>query len=265
MALSPQTIREQRFKPSRRGYDPAEVDKFRAEVADALEAAQNEATAMEARAAAAGAPQPEQSPSPAARAGGTPARAERPAPVRPSVDEAETISRTLLLAQRTADETVAQAKAEAERLLADARVQAAAQLEAARAEAEGLVESARQEARRAGESERVRVEGEVQALLARRDFLESDVEHLEQFIAAQRERITEAVAELTNIIQRVPNGLGDLRRPLRAAAADEPAANGESVESEIAEITRVAEGSAPADDTASGEVAKPAAEAAQPH
>lgn len=262
MALSPQTIREQRFKPSRRGYDPAEVDKFRAEVADALEAAQNEATAMEARARAAVARLQELSQSREAGEEATPARAERPAPVRPSVDETETISRTLLLAQRTADETVAQAKAEAERLLADARSQAAAQLEAARAEAEGLVESARQEARRAGESERVRVEGEVQALLARRDFLESDVEHLEQFIAAQRERITEAVAELTNIIQRVPNGLGDLRRPLLSAAADEPAANGESVESEIAEITRVAEGSAPADDTASGEVAEPAAEAA---
>ncbi len=242
MALSPQTIREQRFKPSRRGYDQEEVDKFRSEVADALEAAQNEATAMEARARAAVARLRELSQSQSRDAGDeAAARPERAAPVRPSVDEAETISRTLLLAQRTADETVADAKAEAERLLAEARADAAAQLDAARAEGESLVETARQEARRAGESEKVRVEGEVQALLARRDFLESDVEHLEQFIAAQRERITEAVAELTDIVQRVPNGLADMRRPLLSAAADEPVANGETAESEIAEITRVAE------------------------
>ena len=130
------------------------------------------------------------------------------------MDEAETISRTLLLAQRTADTTVAEAQAEADRLLAQARDDAAARLAQAESEATTMVEAAKEDARRAGEGERVRVEGEVQALLARRDFLESDVDHLEQFLAAQRERITEAVSELGAIVQRVPNGLADMRRPL---------------------------------------------------
>ena len=146
--------------------------------------------------------------------------------VTPTVDEAETITRTLLLAQRTADTTMAEARVEADRLLNDARERATASDEAARVEREELLEAARIEARRTGEAERVQVEGEVQALLARRDFLVSDVDHLEQFIAAQRERLIEASAEISAIVQRVPNGLADMRRPLLSAAADDDAPDG---------------------------------------
>jgi DivIVA domain-containing protein len=215
VSLNPQRIRDTRFKSARRGYDPAEVDAFLEETAVALEAAQNDATAMEARARAAVARLQELS-----QGGGD-------AAPRPRVDEAETISRTLLLAQRTADGTIADAQAEAE------RVTAAANEEAAR-----IVDEARREARHAGEAERVQVEGEVQALLARRDFLESDVDHLEQFLLAQRERVVEVVNELTDLAQRVPNGLGEMRRPvLSAAAEDEPPGSG--ADDELAEISRV--------------------------
>ncbi len=257
MALSPQRIRDTSFKSARRGYDQGEVDTFVEEVAAALETAQNEATAMEARARAAVARLQELSQQPAegAEAGGEPE-------VRHTVDEAETISRTLLLAQRTADSTVAEAQAEADRVIAAARDEAASGLDAAREEAARLVDEARSDARRAGESERVQVEGEVQALLARRDFLESDVDHLEQYLLAQRERIVEAVSDLTDLVQRVPGGLAEMRRPLLSAAAEplvviaDGAADGPDVDdddpfaiedaaaderSEIAEITKVAE------------------------
>jgi DivIVA domain-containing protein len=222
MALNPQLIRERRFKQAKRGYDPGEVDGFLEAAASALEGAQNDATAMEARARAAVARLQELS-----QAG-----AEGP---RASTDEAETISRTLLLAQRTADATVAEAQAEAERVLA-----------AAGDDANSLLEEARLEARREGEAVRVQVEGEVQALLARRDFLESDVDHLEQYLVAQRERITEAVSELSALVQRVPSGLGDMRRPLLSAAAEGAGQAGEfgeagEAESELAEISRVVE------------------------
>ena len=53
MALNPQRIRETSFRAAKRGYEQAEVDAFLTEVAAALEAAQNDATAMEARARAA--------------------------------------------------------------------------------------------------------------------------------------------------------------------------------------------------------------------
>ena len=239
MTPNPQSIRAQQFKTVRKGYDTSEVDEFRREVADALETAQNEATAMEARARAAVARLQELSRAQPDGGGGgaaqEPAGVETPAresdegervtrAVTPSVDEAETISRTLLLAQRTADTTMAEARVEADRLLNDARERATASDEAARVEREALLEAAKTEARRAGEGERVQVEGEVQALLARRDFLVSDVDHLEQFIAAQRERLIEASAEISAIVQRVPNGLADMRRPLLSAAADDSAA-----------------------------------------
>ena len=217
MPVSPQRIRDTRFKSSRRGYDQAEVDSFVEEVAAALESAQNEATAMEARARAAVARLQElsqQAPESAA-----PERAAES--VHPTVDESETISRALVLAQRTADVTVAEAQAEADRVIA-----------AGREEAAKSIEDARAEARRAGESERVQVEGEVQALLARRDFLESDVDHLEQYLLAQRERITEVAGQLSDIVQRVPAGLGDMRRPLLSAAAEPAAEDAAAVPSE---------------------------------
>ena len=66
----------------------------------------------------------------------------------------------------------------------------------------------------------MQVEGEVQALLARRDFLESDVDHLEQYLVAQRERLVEVAGTLNDLVQRVPGGLADMRRPLLSAAAD---------------------------------------------
>ena len=74
----------------------------------------------------------------------------------------------------------------------------------------------------------MQVEGEVQALLARRDFLESDVDHLEQYLEAQRERITEVVAELEQLTNRVPDGLAAMRRPQLSASdhADGPADDG---------------------------------------
>lgn len=268
MALSPQRIRDTNFKAVRKGYDPGEVEAFMEEVAAALETAQNEATAMEAKARAAVARLQELSRQGVDAGSGAPSEPAAAAELRANVDESETISRTLLLAQRTADTTVAEAQAEADRLLTAARDDAAGSLDAARGEAVALVDAAKTDARRAGESERVQVEGEVQALLARRDFLESDVDHLEQYLVAQRERIVEVVGSLNDLVQRVPGGLADMRRPLLSAASEpttaaadtdefaEDIVDGEVVEDadvadpvdepsvdehdEIAEITRVA-------------------------
>lgn len=247
MALSPQRIRETTFRSARKGYDQGEVDAFVQEVAVALESAQNDATAMEARARAAVARLQELS-------HGQPgeAAAAEP-PVRVNVDESETISRTLLLAQRTADQTVADARAEAEQVLQSARQDASSRMDDVRLESDRMIDEAKAEARRARESERVRVEGEVQALLARRDFLESDVEHLEQYVHAQRDRLMETAAELNALAERVPGGLGEMRRPLlsAAAAAEQPRPTeelplehgaAEQDGSEISEITRIAEG-----------------------
>ena len=141
---------------------------------------------------------------------------------RPSAsdEDAETISRTLLLAQRTADSTIAQANADAESITVKARVDATTVIDNARSMADKLLDEARLEGRRSAETERIKAENEVQALLARRDFLLSDVDHLEHHLGAQRERLRDAAVSLQDLIERVPGGLGDLRRPLLSASAE---------------------------------------------
>lgn len=216
MEMSPQAIRSTGFKLVKRGYDPEEVDGFKEQVAGAVEFAQNQATAMEARARAAVAKLQEVSQQ--VQAG---AAAPAAAPATTSSGDTEVISRTLLLAQRTADQTVAEAKVEADGIVSKAREEAGRVLDTARTMAAKTVDDARNEARRALEDEKVKADNEVQSLLARRDFLLADVDHLEQYIQAQRERLRDAAVQLQELVERVPGGLGDMRRPLLSASAEE--------------------------------------------
>jgi len=219
MDMSPQRVRSVEFKTVRKGADPDEVRVFLNDVADELERAQNQSTAMEARARAAVARLQEVGEGGAVNA--EPVTAD--AKVDVTVDESETISRTLLLAQRTADTTVAEARRESERILASANNEAATTLDSTREMAAQLLDEARTGARQAGEAERLAVLSEVEALKARRDFLESDVEHLEIFMADQRTRVREAATSLLDIADRVPGGLADVRSPLLSASDDNDA------------------------------------------
>jgi len=208
MELNPQLVRSAEFKTVRKGADPDEVRVFLGDVADELERAQNQSTAMEARARASVARLQELSDG---------AQTEV---VEASVDEADTISRTMLLAQRTADTTVAEARSEAARILQVAGDEAATTLDSTREMSALLLAEAREEARGVGEAERIAIAGEVDSLMARRDFLESDVDHLETFLVDQRSRVRDAAASLMEVAERVPGGLGDIRRPLLSASDD---------------------------------------------
>lgn len=97
MALTPDEVLQQTFKEKWKGYDPVEVDAFLERVMASLADLHDERDRLARRL--------EQ-------------RTEDP-------DEAELLTRTLVTAQRAADETLAQAQAEAERILADARTDAA--------------------------------------------------------------------------------------------------------------------------------------------
>ena len=218
MEMSPQRVRSAEFKTIRKGADPDEVKVFLSDVADELERAQNQATAMEARARAAVARLQEVS-QPSASA---------PA-VEASVDESATISRTLLLAQRTADTAVAEARSEASRIVGSANDEAANTLDSTREMAAQLLAEARVEARRVGEGERTAIASDVDALKARRDFLESDVEQLELFLTEQRNRLRLAATSLIDITERVPGGLGEARAPLLSASDDEPTSPVEAI------------------------------------
>ena len=218
MEMTPQTVASATFKIVRKGFDPNEVHEFLSQVSTTLESSQQQSAAMEARARAAMAKLQE------AQQGAQPAQ-----PTASNAHDTETISRTLLLAQRTADLTITDAKqqassivdaatAEASTIRSSAVAEAATALEAARASAAQLVEAARSEARRTRDEEHLKAEGEVQSLLARRDFLLADVEQLEQHLVAQRDRLREASTALINLAERVPGGLGEMRRPLMSAS-----------------------------------------------
>jgi DivIVA domain-containing protein len=227
MEMSPQRVRTAEFKTVRKGADPDEVRTFLNDVADELERAQNQSTAMEARARAAVARLQEMSEGqPAAAAPAAPTITAPPEPVTVPAEQSDAISRTLVLAQRTADSLIAEAKAEAARVVGTANNEAATTRDSTREMASTMLDEARDEARRVGEAERLAIASEVDSLKARRDFLESDVDHLEQFLIAQRSRIRDAAAELIDVTDRVPGGLGDARRPLLSASDDPTPSSG---------------------------------------
>ncbi len=214
MELSPQSVASTTFKTVKKGYDPNEVRAYLAQLATAIESTQAQATAMEARARAAVARLQEIAANPAPAAASAPTSA-------PSASEADTISRTLLLAQRTADTTVADAEADAKRIREEAAAEAHDALESAREVQNRLIEEAKAEARRGAEGARIQIESEVQALLARREFLLSDVDHLEQHVVTHRDRLREVAGALTAMVERGPGGLADLHRPLMSAVTDD--------------------------------------------
>jgi len=108
------------------------------------------------------------------------------------------LHRTLLLAQRAADEAVGEATAKARQMLDDAEIQS-----------RRLVADAEADARRRGETERRRLEEEVLDLAGRRDSLLADVEALTRFEADYRDRMVRALeADLSALRSRPPAAPG---------------------------------------------------------
>ncbi len=108
------------------------------------------------------------------------------------------LHRTLLLAQRAADEAVGEATAKARQMLDDAEIQS-----------RRVVADAEADARRRGETERRRLEEEVLDLAGRRDALLADVEALTRFEADYRDRMVRALeADLSALRSRPPASPG---------------------------------------------------------
>jgi cell division septum initiation protein DivIVA len=145
-------------------------------------------------------------------------------PMSPEAAETdETLRRTLVLAQRTADATVKEAKEEANRVLSEAREEAAR----TRAEAES-------DARRGAESARAAAEAEVDSLLVSRDKLKSDVEVLSKRLSDQRSNIRSGIGELQRLLDD-PNvlrpvampPLAEVDRPIPVAPVADASTNGD--------------------------------------
>lgn len=228
MDITPQVINEVEFHQRMRGYDPDEVDDFLERVAVAVSRLHDEVGQARGRIAAA-----EQRAADAERRGrdagdGGSAFAHR-APPEPasergggdaapaSADDAtaaaqaefETLKRTLVLAQRTADAAIREADEEAARTTAAAQARADGLLAEASSEAHRMVRAAEQDARKAHEDTRLRLIKEVGALESARDALKGDVGTFERHIDEQRTRLRGTVTEL----QRLLDDPGRLRGP----------------------------------------------------
>ena len=94
------------------------------------------------------------------------------------------LHRTLLLAQRAADEAVAEAQQKARAMMEEAEL-----------ESHKLLAEAQTEAQQRGDEERMRLEGEVIDLAARRDTLLTDVDTLTQFETDYRDRLAAALEQ----------------------------------------------------------------------
>jgi DivIVA domain-containing protein len=229
MELSPKAIAGVEFRIVRRGYDPDEVRSFLVQVGKGVEEMRAQLVATDNRARAAMAKLQElSSAAPVAPAAPAPAPVAAPTPA-PAVEapreatDADTITRTLVLAQKTADAAVAEAQerartivaeaeAHAKATLADADRRAAAMVADAETKSAERVRAAENDARRQGEAERTRVVTELQELASRRDRLRSDAENLAGHVTAQRSRVSAAVEVLQQVLQH-PEGLTPIPVP----------------------------------------------------
>ncbi|HEX6568895.1 MAG TPA: DivIVA domain-containing protein [Acidimicrobiales bacterium] len=209
MELTPQTLHAVEFREARRGgYNTRDVDDFIERVADGLGHLNERVREAQARADAADARLAE-----AQRelddARRRPVQAPLP-PVAEASETDETLRRTLVLAQRTADATIKEAKEEANRVLSEAREEAAR----TRAEAEA-------QARRGADSARVSAQQEVETLLANRDALKGDLDVLTRRIDEQRNQLRSGITEMQRLLDD-PTALKPLP-PVTLAEVERPA------------------------------------------
>jgi cell division septum initiation protein DivIVA len=174
MEITPRELRDIEIHSEIRGYSRDEVNDLLERAAAAIEASNQRVTQLQDRL--------------------TSAQSE-------SVGNRETediLHRTLLLAQRAADEAVAEATAKARQMVDEAEMSS-----------RRLVAESEAEARRRGETERRRLEQEILELAGRRDTLLADVEALTRFEAEYRERMVRSLeTDLSSLRARATTAPG---------------------------------------------------------
>jgi DivIVA domain-containing protein len=221
MDVTPQELRGSEIKDSWRGYDRDEVD-------DLLERAAVTIEGLAQRVQEASSRPP--------RATANAPVAPEPVPLPSSRDDADMLQRTLLLAQRAADEAVNEAQTRSREML-----------EASEAKAQALVSDAETTARRIAEGERRRLEAEIVELSSRREQLRNDADALDSYASSYRDRLRAAIeADLARLGGEIdpPGPRPELHSveipPPPEPTAVEPA-NNEPAESATADTTAIFE------------------------
>ena len=188
MDVSPKTLREVEFREKMRGYHPEDVDHFLEEVAAGLEVQQERLRQAVERAQRAEAA--------ASEAGGND----------------ETLRKTLVLAQRTADMAVQEAREQAARILAGAEQQA-----------QGDPGDAEERGRRTLEDAIAECRAELARLETARAQAQQDVDTLNRWLEEHKAHLLESLSEATaggrTGRRAVARALHPADRPGRPAAA----------------------------------------------
>ena len=176
MDITGKVLREVEFRDRLRGYDTDEVDEFLEEVAVAVDELHRRLAETGNNRAAAGAPV-------------APLAPNRAPEAEPPIDD-DSIRRTLVLAQRTADLAIREAREEASTIL-----------ERARREAEDLVAQATENARRLREEADADFHTRVSQQRAQREQLEREVAGLTSAVGEERVRLSDALHSLLSFIE----------------------------------------------------------------
>jgi len=192
MDVTPQELRDVEIREAWRGYHRDDVDELLERAAATIEHLEEQVHAAQARAAQAPTPPPARTPAPVAP---TPAPVPDP---RPSGIDTDVIQRTLVLAQKAADEAVHEARAKAGQMLAESE-----------AKAQSLVTEAEASARRIADTERRRLEEEIGQLTSTRDTLNADVDALERYEQEYRIRLREAIHAELESVENTSHGASD--------------------------------------------------------
>lgn len=192
MDVTPQLLHDVEFREAKRGgYNTQDVDDFLERVAVGIE--RQEALVREAR------QRLETAEARVADAERRAAEAEQRA--SSTTDADETLKRTLVLAQRTADAAIREAEEEAARTLSSAQEQAARLLAEAQETSSRARAEAEEEARRAHEDARAAILAEMAELEATRDQLRHDAEVLEGHLDHERARLGRTVEDLHRLLE----------------------------------------------------------------
>jgi cell division initiation protein len=167
MEVSPKTLREVEFREKMRGYHPEDVDQFLEQVAAGLEVLHDRLRQAVERAQRAEAA--------AADSGGTD----------------DTLRRTLVLAQRTADMAVQEAREQASRILGGAEQQAQA-----------LLADAEERARRAHDEAISDIRAELGTLEAVRQRGQQEVDLLNRWVEEHRTHLASTLKEALTVVDR---------------------------------------------------------------
>lgn len=169
MDLTPELLRTVEFNDARKGgYDHDEVDEFLDRAAADLARQHDKVRELETRISEA-----------ERRA------AEAEASAKDNSDSDETLRRTLVLAQRTADAAIKEAEDDAARIVAEARQRA-----------DGMIASAEEQVRRDVGATRDRLQVEIRELEGRRSELHGRINELSGHLDAERDRVATQLEQL---------------------------------------------------------------------